>query len=102
MIITKGVCCLFIFYFNISILPQYCYNKRCDELEKEKEKKPKMKRNRCGTCAGCKMTDVSHNFHILLTRQCFDKSYLGRNLFFYYISLTKVIFARVAESAAPA
>jgi len=36
---------------------QYCYNKRCDELEKEKEKKPKMKRNRCGTCAGCKMTD---------------------------------------------
>merc|ERR1712012_1362646 len=27
------------------------------ELEKEKEKKPKMKRNRCGTCTGCKMTD---------------------------------------------
>ena len=38
---------------------QYCYNKRCDEVEKEKEKKPKMKRNRCGTCSGCKMTDVS-------------------------------------------
>ena len=38
---------------------QYCYNKRCDEVEKEKEKKPKMKRNRCGTCPGCKMTDVS-------------------------------------------
>ena len=94
---------ILIFDFNTrSIVPQYCYNKRCDELEKEKEKKPKMKRNRCGTCAGCKMTDVSHNFHILLTRQCFDKSYLGRNLFFYYISLTKVIFARVAESAAPA
>jgi len=36
---------------------QYCYNKRCDEVEKEKEKKPKMKRTRCGTCTGCKMTD---------------------------------------------
>ena len=91
-----------IFNFNTkSIVPQYCYNKRCDELEKEKEKKPKMKRNRCGTCAGCKMTDVSHNSHILLTRQCFDKSDLGRNPFFY-ILLTKVIFARVAESAARA
>ena len=102
MLITKGVCCLLIFNFNTkSIVPQYCYNKRCDELEKEKEKKPKMKRNRCGTCAGCKMTDVSHNSHILLTRPCLNKSYPGRNPFFY-ILLTKVIFARVAESAAPA
>lgn len=36
---------------------QYCANKKCDELEAAKEKKPKTKRSRCGVCEACKMQD---------------------------------------------